>query len=68
MGGEAEPPIGGGQVSVNAGAGPRGKCLANLLATIEARLPRAELLMSATKQSIHHVNHKSVRYRLATAR
>ena len=68
MGGEAKPPIGGGQVSVNAGVGPRGKCQANLLAAIEARLPRAELLMSATKQSIHHVNHKSVRYRLVTAR
>jgi hypothetical protein len=68
VGGEAEPPIGDGQVSVNGDTGSRGKCLANLLATTEARLPRAELLMSATMQSIHHVNHKSVRYRLVTAR
>ena len=68
MGDEAKPPIGDGQVSVNGDTGSRLKCQANLLATTEACLPRAELFMGATKQSIRHVNHKSVRYRLVTAR
>ena len=29
VGGEAKPPIRGGRVSVNPGAGPRGKCQVN---------------------------------------